>query len=125
MSLYLLIFLFLLLAFLIGFFTGYYLGKLRKKEPFQEKIITSEEIAERFFLTKPNGEKDDLKEIWGIARKLEKTLNSLGIFHLYQIASMNEEQKSYVNEFLNFNGRIDRDDWIGQATELLEKRQRE
>ena len=63
----------------------------------------------------PKGAVDDLKTISGIGPKLEKTLNSAGIFHYWQIVDLTETQISELNERLSFKGRIQRDDWIGQA----------
>jgi large subunit ribosomal protein L21 len=63
----------------------------------------------------PNGEADDLKKILGVGPKLEEQLNSLGIYHFSQIMAFTAEDIVMVDEKLNFKGRIERDDWIGQA----------
>ncbi len=67
-----------------------------------------------------DGKADDLKKIGGVGPKLEEKLNGLGIYHYDQIASFTPENVAYVDETLNFKGRIDRDDWIGQAKALAE-----
>jgi large subunit ribosomal protein L21 len=67
----------------------------------------------------PNGEADDLKKISGVGPKLEEKLNSLGIYHYSQIAEFTPENMAYVDETLNFKGRIERDDWISQAKALM------
>ncbi len=63
----------------------------------------------------PKGEPDDLKKIGGVGPKLEGTLNELGIYHFWQIAEFTPDNVAWVDGYLSFKGRIDRDDWIGQA----------
>ncbi len=72
------------------------------------------------FLSAPDGDADDLKKITGVGPVLEKKLNDLGIFHYRQIAAFNAEDVEKVDSRLNFKGRIERDDWIGQAKSLAE-----
>lgn len=70
-------------------------------------------------LEAPNGGKpDDLKKISGIGPKIEGLLHGLGIYHFGQIAEWNDENKSWVDGYLKFKGRIDREDWINQAKTL-------
>jgi large subunit ribosomal protein L15 len=66
-------------------------------------------------LDAPQGEPDDLKKIGGVGPKLEGTLNELGIYHFWQIAEFTPDNVAWVDGYLSFKGRIDRDDWIGQA----------
>jgi NADH-quinone oxidoreductase subunit E len=61
---------------------------------------------------------DDLKLISGVGPKIESTLHSLGIFTFAQIAEWNEGHRAWVDSYLNFKGRIDRDDWVKQAEAL-------
>lgn len=61
---------------------------------------------------------DDLKLISGVGPKIEGTLHSLGIFTYAQIAAWNQDQRNWVDSYLNFRGRIDRDDWVRQADAL-------
>jgi peptide/nickel transport system ATP-binding protein len=61
---------------------------------------------------------DDLKLIAGIGPKIEATLNGLGIYSYAQIAGWTEAERGWVDAFLKFKGRIDRDDWIRQAVAL-------
>src|SRR5262249_22016056 len=65
-----------------------------------------------------NGVADDLQRIRGIGRRNEELLNSLGIFHFGQIAAWTPAEARWVAAFLAFPERIERDDWIGQATIL-------
>ncbi|MEM8581494.1 MAG: NADH-quinone oxidoreductase subunit NuoE, partial [Pseudomonadota bacterium] len=62
---------------------------------------------------------DDLKKIRGVGPKLEKLLNTLGVFHFDQIASWSEAELAWVDESLEgFKGRASRDDWVSQAKVL-------
>jgi predicted flap endonuclease-1-like 5' DNA nuclease len=65
-----------------------------------------------------NGVADDLQRIRGIGRRNEQLLNSLGIYHFGQIAAWTPAEARWVAAFLAFPERIERDDWIGQATIL-------
>ena len=71
-------------------------------------------------LDAPQGEADDLKKIGGVGPKLEEKLNGLGIYHYHQIAAFTAENIAWVDEHLNFKGRIERDDWVGQAKALAD-----
>jgi len=64
------------------------------------------------------GKKDNLQRIRGIGRVNEGKLNALGIWHFDQIASWDMPQAKWVNTFLAFPGRIQREDWIAQAKVL-------
>jgi len=61
---------------------------------------------------------DDLKMISGVGPKIESTLHSLGIYTFAQIAEWNDGHRGWVDSYLNFKGRIDRDDWVKQAEAL-------
>jgi len=61
---------------------------------------------------------DDLKKISGVGPKLEGLLNASGVFHYDQIAAWNADEIAYMDDKLSFKGRIERDDWIGQARAL-------
>ena len=64
-------------------------------------------------------EKDNLQEIIGIGKVFEHTLHELGIFSFRQIANFGMPDIARVNaELREFKGRMEQDDWIGQAKEL-------
>ena len=65
-----------------------------------------------------DGGADDLKKISGVGPKLEATLNDLGFWHFDQIAKWTADEIAWVDSRLKFKGRVERDDWIGQAAEL-------
>ena len=61
---------------------------------------------------------DDLKMISGVGPKIEGTLHELGIFTFAQVAAWKQAECDWVDGYLNFKGRIGRDDWIRQADAL-------
>ncbi|MCA0928888.1 NADH-quinone oxidoreductase subunit E [Ruegeria profundi] len=68
--------------------------------------------------TARDGKADNLKLLKGVGPKLEQTLNELGIYHFDQIAAWTPEHVAWVDERLQFKGRIERDGWIEQAGKL-------
>ncbi len=70
-------------------------------------------------LEKPEGsKKDDLKEISGIGIKIEDALNSIGIFHFHQIAKWTQDNIDWIDNYLSFKGRVNREEWVEQAKRL-------
>ncbi|NQY95655.1 MAG: NADH-quinone oxidoreductase subunit NuoE [Henriciella sp.] len=67
-----------------------------------------------------DGEEDDLKRIKGIGPVNERALNELGIFKFSQIAAWTSANVDWVEDFMSFPGRIEREDWIAQAAKLAE-----
>lgn len=66
-----------------------------------------------------DGAADDLKQIKGVGPKLEKLLNSMGVFHFDQIAGWRKKEVEWVDENLQgFKGRVSRDEWVKQAKAL-------
>lgn len=61
---------------------------------------------------------DDLKLISGVGPKLEQVLNGMGVWTFAQIAGWSAEEIAYVDDYLQFKGRINRDEWLKQAAEL-------
>lgn len=70
-------------------------------------------------LSQPLGDPDDLTLIKGIGPKLSARLNELGIFHLAQIAKLSVDDVEDLDDDIDGNGRIERDDWVGQARAKL------
>ncbi|HVW58323.1 MAG TPA: NADH-quinone oxidoreductase subunit E [Rhizobiaceae bacterium] len=64
------------------------------------------------------GKPDDLKLISGVGPKIEHTLNDLGIYTFAQIASWKKAQRNWIDAYLSFHGRVERDDWVKQAKAL-------
>jgi NADH-quinone oxidoreductase subunit E len=70
-------------------------------------------------LAAPRADKsDNLQRIKGIGRVNEQKLNALGIFHFDQIAGWGRPEIRWVGTYLSFPGRIDRENWVSQATKL-------
>ncbi|MEM6684335.1 MAG: hypothetical protein AAF617_00955 [Bacteroidota bacterium] len=64
-------------------------------------------------------QKDDLKRIKGVGPFIEEKLNAIGIYTFDQISKFSVEDMQTVTELISFfPGRIERDDWKGQATVL-------
>ena len=65
-----------------------------------------------------DGRRDSLKRIDGVGPLDEVTLNNLGIYHFDQIAAWTRDEIAWVGTYLAVPGRIDREDWVGQAKAL-------
>ncbi|MCO5069631.1 MAG: NADH-quinone oxidoreductase subunit E [Rhizobiaceae bacterium] len=61
---------------------------------------------------------DNLQLISGVGPKLESTLHSLGIYTYAQIAGWKKAEREWVDGYLRFKGRIEREDWVKQAKAL-------
>ena len=61
---------------------------------------------------------DDLTEIKGIGKVLNRTLNNEGVYRFQQIADWDDYNVWSFNKIISFPGRIQRDEWIKQATEF-------
>ena len=67
----------------------------------------------------PKENVDDLQEIIGIGKVFESALHDLGITSFRQIANFGVADIARVNrELKEFKGRMEQDDWVGQAKEL-------
>lgn len=65
-------------------------------------------------------EKDDLKKIEGIGPFIEMKLNDIGIYNFEQVSMLNEEAISLITDAIQFfPGRIEKDDWVGQAASYM------
>jgi NADH-quinone oxidoreductase subunit E len=65
---------------------------------------------------------DDLKLISGVGPEIEGILHSLGIFTYAQVASWKKAEREWVDGYLSFQGRIEREDWVKQAKALAKGR---
>ena len=66
------------------------------------------------------GTADDIELIGGIGPAIARKLNSLGIYHFWQVAAMAAEDIAAVEHEVGFAGRAERDEWKAQAVELLD-----
>lgn len=67
------------------------------------------------------GQPDKLTRVKGIGPVNEERLHRLGIFHFDQIAAWGGEEIAWVDTFLTFKGRIERENWVSQAAELAKE----
>ena len=61
---------------------------------------------------------DDLKMISGVGPKFEILLHELGIYTFAQVAAWKRAERDWVDSYMKFGGRIERDDWVKQAKAL-------
>jgi NADH-quinone oxidoreductase subunit E len=61
---------------------------------------------------------DDLKMISGVGPKIEGVLNGIGIYTFAQIAALSKAQSDWLDAYISFSGRIERDEWVKQAEVL-------
>jgi len=64
---------------------------------------------------------EDLKQIKGISRSIERSLQFHGVTSLAQIAAWNRADIEHFSSLLQFADRIEREDWVGQANTLMSK----
>ena len=62
-----------------------------------------------------------LKVVSGIGPVLEKTLNGYGIQTWEQLAAFTKADIDKVDDALAFPGRIERDEWLSQAKDLIKR----
>jgi len=43
----------------------------------------------------------------------------LGIFHFEQIASWTKAEQAWIDKYMSFPGRVEREEWVKQAKKLL------
>ena len=66
---------------------------------------------------------DDLKVIKGIGKVIEEKLNAIGILTYEHLSKLTDAQIDALDDAVgSFRGRIERDDWKGQALEWAKKK---
>jgi len=68
-------------------------------------------------LSGPRGVADDLKKFPGVSPAIEKQLNDLGIFHVWQIAELSPIAAHKIGEEVGLPGRVE--GWIARAKEQV------
>lgn len=63
--------------------------------------------------------KDDVALIGGVGPKLKEKLAGAGVTSLSQIAAWSDSEAEKIDADLELHGRVQRDDWVGQAKDLL------
>lgn len=92
------------------------------------KDLTASEKTEKLGLLKSlvgegsADQKDDLKKIKGVGPVYEEKLNSIGIFTFTQVSKLTPEAIKAIEELTKyFPGKIEREDWVSQAKNLMDK----
>lgn len=70
-------------------------------------------------IEKPSNGGDDLTAITGVGPRIAEVLNSLGIWTYEQIAGWLPEHETWIENHLSFKGRVSRENWVGQAKDLI------
>jgi len=94
-------------------------GPKGKEAKAAEKAAGAKSGELKALFTKPKGAPDDLTRINGVGEVLVEKLHKLGITKFDQIAGFSDEDIAKVDDVLDFKGRIEREDWIGQARALI------
>ena len=68
---------------------------------------------------KAKGEAEDLTPIKGINMELMGRLKQLNCYRLEQIANLSDDDIANIDDALHLNGRIEKEDWVGQAQRLV------
>ncbi len=100
----------------------YYLRGLRGKAariPERTDLRAKALKAEFKGFKRPKGNADNLKLIKGLEASDEKRLNEIGVIKLEQLANFSDEEIALVDDYLKLGGRLEREDWPGQALKLL------
>ena len=71
-------------------------------------------------MEKPSNGGDDLTAITGVGPRIAEVLNGLGIWTYQQIAGWLPENETWIENHLSFKGRVSRENWVGQAKDLIE-----
>lgn len=95
--------------------------KAPAKAPAKPAAKTAAKAISNRLAAPRGGRPDDLLAINGIGPVNLRKLNEHGIFHFDQIAAWKKADIEAVEAYLAFDGRIAREDWIGQAKALEKK----
>jgi len=68
---------------------------------------------------KQKGEPEDLTQIKGIDEDLAARLRQLNCIKLEQVTNLSDEDIANIDEVLQLDGRIEKEDWVAQAQRLV------
>ncbi|QDS90387.1 NADH dehydrogenase subunit E [Rosistilla ulvae] len=91
---------------------------LRALRTYGNVSVTVDETLGVVFTRRPSYV-DDLTVVRGIGHVNQRCLRKAGVYRLQQIADWNEYNVWAFNELLSFKGRIERENWVGQAQDVL------
>ncbi|HAY45957.1 MAG TPA: hypothetical protein DCY55_06685, partial [Gammaproteobacteria bacterium] len=86
-----------------------------KAKPAAKKPAAKKAAPKKVAPKKAAAEGDDLTELDGVGPVIKGKLYAEGVTTFAQIAAWTDAEKARIDELLSFKGRIDREDWIGQA----------
>jgi small subunit ribosomal protein S1 len=93
--------------------------KAPKKEAAKSDDNSAETLKTLMSIVGEAGDKkDDLKAIVGIGPKFEKDLQKIGIHNYEQLSKLNEAGIEAIEALTKSPGRVERENWVGQAKEL-------
>jgi len=93
-----------------------------ESEPEVGSDVTQKRIYQKIIVS--DIEKDDLTRIDGIGPFLQTKLHEMGVYTYAEIAGWESDRITEITEQIGyFPGRIEKDDWVGQARELYELKQ--
>jgi len=91
----------------------------KKEQPEIEQVKAApKEVKE--VVAPVTGGADDLTRISGVGKVLLGKLNDAGVYTFKQIADLTPEGIADLDDKLSFKGRIERDNWLQQAKDLME-----
>ena len=94
------------------------LEKTRTPAP-ADKPKKNAKVGEKAAAQAPAEKGDELTRIKGIGPVLQGKLNKLGIRDFAQIAAWSPADVARISEHLDFKGRIEREEWIQQARDIM------
>jgi len=92
----------------------------KKAAPKAEAKAAASKGGKFELLKAPKGEGDDISLLSGVGPALEKKLHEYGIFHFWQVAGMKADDIAKMDEELKLGGRVEREEWVDQAQELMD-----
>ena len=93
--------------------------KAAPKKAAEPKAEAPKKAAPKKAAAPKKDEADDLTRISGVGPVIVGKLEALGITTFQQVADFTAEDIERIDGELNFKGRIERDEWVKQATEFL------
>jgi large subunit ribosomal protein L19 len=68
---------------------------------------------------RPKGSPDDLTKISKIDKDMDAQLKKLNVLRYDQIAAFSDDDIANLDDVLQLNGRIEKEDWVGEARRLM------
>ena len=68
---------------------------------------------------RPKGAPDDLTKINGIDKDFEAQLKKINVLRFDQIVAFSDEDIANLDDLMQLDGRVEREDWLGQARNLM------